>query len=362
MKNSLKFYEDLIRLLDREGRVATATLISRSGSGPREPGAAMLIHSRGRAAGTIGGGILEANVLAIAQKVIQSAGPVCYTFSFTDRVAAESGMICGGRVEILVDCLDRTDPSCMQILEKLLQGLRTRQRFWLIQSIAASQGRIQTGLGLIGDNSFDPGTLDISGLDIEALKDRIKTSEPVLINQDHLRYFVQPVRAPDVVYIFGAGHIAEKIVPLCSLTGFQTVILDDRHDFANPERFPKVDTIRVLDSFNNCFKDLEIDRNSHIIIVTRGHVYDKTVLSQALRTGTGYIGMIGSRKKRDAVFRALLKERFSAENLEQVYCPIGLDIGAQTPAEIAVSIVAELIAVRSGQEITGCRKAFPPLH
>ncbi|MFZ3046285.1 MAG: XdhC family protein, partial [Desulfatirhabdiaceae bacterium] len=133
---------------------------------------------------------------------------------------------------------------------------------------------------------------------------------------------------------------------LSKMIGFETVVLDDRPEFANRERFPEADEIRILSSFDCALDGLVIDGKGYIVILTRGHLHDKTVLGLALRKPARYIGMIGSRKKRDAIYRALEREGFSNDDLARVHSPIGLSIGAQTPAEIAVSIAAELIRVR----------------
>jgi xanthine dehydrogenase accessory factor len=124
-------------------------------------------------------------------------------------------------------------------------------------------------------------------------------------------------------------------------------VLDDREEYANRGRFAEQAQVIVLKSFDNCFDGLQLDGNSYVVIVTRGHAYDKTVLAQALHTKAGYIGMIGSNRKRDAIYKALLAEGFTAEQLKTVHCPIGLKIETETPAEIAVSIVGELIEKRA---------------
>ena len=131
--------------------------------------------------------------------------------------------------------------------------------------------------------------------------------------------------------------------------GFKTVVLDDRPAFANREVFDSADRIILLDTFEHALQAVELDSQSYVVIVTRGHVHDKTVLAQALRTPAGYIGMIGSRRKRDTIYQALRDEGFTAQDVGRVYSPIGLGIGGETPEEIAVSIVAEMIKVRAEQ-------------
>ena len=132
------------------------------------------------------------------------------------------------------------------------------------------------------------------------------------------------------------------------LVDFRTVALDDRAEFANPGRLDSADEIIVVPSLENAMEDLPIDEDSYIVIVTRGHSHDGTVLEQALRTNAGYIGMIGSRKKRDELYKSLAAEHgFGTDDFARVHSPVGLNIGAETPEEIAVSIVAEMILVRA---------------
>jgi xanthine dehydrogenase accessory factor len=133
------------------------------------------------------------------------------------------------------------------------------------------------------------------------------------------------------------------------LVGFRVVVVDDRPEYATAERFPDASRLAVVQGFDRAFGGLEIDADSYIVIFTRGHQFDRTVLEQALGTGAGYIGMISSRRKREAIYQALEVAGFERGRLEQVHSPIGIDIGAETPEEIAVSIVAELIKVRSGE-------------
>jgi xanthine dehydrogenase accessory factor len=156
-------------------------------------------------------------------------------------------------------------------------------------------------------------------------------------------------RPRETVYIFGAGHCGQKLALVAEMVGFPTVIVDDRADFVSRERFPTADRLLVPDSFEHALDALSVDEDSYLVIMTRGHSHDRTVLAQALHTGAGYIGMIGSRKKVAEIFRALREEGFSSEALARVHAPIGLEIGSETPEEIAVSIAAELIQVRASR-------------
>jgi len=133
------------------------------------------------------------------------------------------------------------------------------------------------------------------------------------------------------------------------MVGFKTVVLDDRSEYANSERFPASSEITLLESFDR-LPELAIDEDGYIVIVTRGHLHDKTILAQALKTKAGYIGMIGSRRKREKIFEVLAGDGFGKQDFDRVYSSIGIDIGAETPQELAVSIVGELIKVRAEKE------------
>lgn len=357
LRYPLQLYRYIRECLARRESLSLATVISRSGSGPREAGAAIAVTQNGKTLGTVGGGILEANVLEMAASAIRNRRGECRTFLLADKEASENGMICGGQVEIMADFMDGDNPANLQIIEELLQYGKKGSPCWLVRSIRQKEktGGMETGLGLMDETGCNSGSLHTAHLDMDALL-QCREKEPSLIRYGDTRYFIQQIDIPETVFIFGAGHIGQELATVCNFAGFRTVVVDDRREFANEERFPAADEIIVLNSFKDCVSCLTINPSSRVVIVTRGHAYDQGVLSWALTTSAGYVGMIASRRKRDIIFQALREEGVSGEVLADVHSPIGLDIGAQTPAEIAVSIVAELIAVRSDRKK---RKAGP---
>jgi xanthine dehydrogenase accessory factor len=211
--------------------------------------------------------------------------------------------------------------------------------------------------GLDTPETVHQGLMNVSGLIvgdldqdvIQALLTQALTGRPELFPHQGKHYLADPLSPQSTVYIFGAGHVAQQLAPLAQKVGFRTVILDDREEFANRERFPNVDEVIVLPSFDVALEGLEIDGDSYLVLVTRGHAYDQTVLRRALATPACYIGMIASRRKRDAIYAALGQEGFSRPDFDRINSPIGLAIGAETPEEIAVSIVAELIQIRAAK-------------
>ena len=159
--------------------------------------------------------------------------------------------------------------------------------------------------------------------------------------------FIEEFKLKSDAYIFGGGHVAYALEPLLRHVDFTTTIIDDREEYSNPERYPKAERTIVCDDFDQCFDELETDDDSYIVIVTRGHRGDLKVLRQALQKPNAYIGMIGSKRKNRLLYDELLKEGFTQEQLDYVHAPIGIEIKSETPEEIGISIVAEMIQVRA---------------
>jgi len=159
-----------------------------------------------------------------------------------------------------------------------------------------------------------------------------------------LEVFVEPILPQPILYLFGGGHVSTAVAKAASSAGFAVGIVDDREAFANAQRFPMAQEIHS--SYEDAFQKIEPNASTYLVIVTRGHKDDMNVLAWAVRTEARYIGMIGSKRKVISVYKALEKEGYRADEFERVYAPMGLEIGALSPEEIAISIVAELIAVR----------------
>jgi xanthine dehydrogenase accessory factor len=358
-------FERIVQLLDQGEGFALATLCSRTGSAPRAAGARMLIRTDGSIVGTIGGGLLEARVQQAAAGLFQDKKALVLEFLLTGRDASQTDMLCGGNVEVLIDWIDAGDDTCRQVYAALPAAKAARRRAWLLTTIPDGEGRTRRCLvqengplvgeaavaRLIGVGSGSPiglfGTQPSCGSE---QFDIANSRQPVVIECQEQRLLVEPILGSGTVYILGAGHISQQLAPLVKTVGFATVVLDDRPEFARRERFATADQVIVLDSFERALEGLPINQDSYLVIVTRGHLHDKTALTQALRTAAGYIGMIGSRRKRELVYRALVEgEGFTEQDLARVHSPIGLAIGAESPEEIAVSIVAELIQARAGR-------------
>jgi len=177
---------------------------------------------------------------------------------------------------------------------------------------------------------------------------------------DAYEIMVEIVEAPVTLLIVGGGHIGLSLATIGEHVGFSVAVLDDRALFANAERFPMADRVMAGD-FDEHLRDFPIGRNTYIVMVSRGHKQDETALRAVVMRGAGYVGMIGSKRRVSTVLRHLAEEGYPVEALERVYTPIGFDIGAETPEEIAVSIMAEIIAVRRGGSGRPMREGRPPI-
>jgi len=284
-----EFYKERIDILKSGESFVLAAIIDSQGSTPRKIGAKMIIKKDGSIIGTVGGGKIEALVIQAGGELFDTKITVQKEYKLQEVDNEGIGMACGGNVSILFEYVNVENNINIETYESIV-------------------------------TSFEKG--ESSTVQIQSI-----------CNQGRL-------------YLFGAGHVSQKLAEMAKEIDFMITVVDDRAEFANRKRFPTADEIIVPQSFENCFVDISIDNNSYIAILTRGHAFDLTVLKQSLRTEAFYIGMIGSRRKRDIVYNSLKEEGFTMEDFIKVHNPIGLEIGAETPEEIAVSISAELIKVR----------------
>ncbi|MDD5398082.1 MAG: XdhC family protein [Dehalococcoidia bacterium] len=334
--------------LQRGEDLVLARVISIKGSSPRHLGAAMIIRRNGGIEGTVGGGLIEAAAMRKAVDLFREKGFARLWFDMTGDDVTVADMVCGGKCELLIEYMP-ADSNTSEVFDRLLAGRRRNHKSYMITSLPVAD----EGSGPLEHIVLAPGSTCATGSDGSAgltarLTDTVwGLNEPALVDIEGHQFWVDIVLNTGVLYIFGAGHISREVNDLAARVGFVTVVLDDRTEYANRERFALPAEIIVLKSFDDCYDGLQLDDDSYVVIVTRGHAYDKTVLAQTLHTKAGYIGMIGSNRKRDAIYKTLLAEGFTAEQLEKVHCPIGLKIETETPAEIAVSIVGELIEKRA---------------
>jgi xanthine dehydrogenase accessory factor len=338
-------YQTACELLLSGQRIILAKTIRRSGSTPRDVGSMCIITETGELFGTVGGGLLEYQVQTRAGELFGEKASCIYPFRLTGQGAAEAGMICGGEVDLYLDPLFPENRETLALFQALVAEMTANRTVRLVTRIQDKAPALGTGTRmLIREDGTVMGDL---GLAPDALPDMGKASFE-LVSPDPAKpgFFVEKIRLNPRVFLFGAGHVSVFVAQLARLVGFDLTVIDDRPEFASPERFPEADDLIVSD-FRQVFDTLDISKNAYILIITRGHLHDKTVLEKALSTPAAYIGMIGSVRKRNLIYRDLMDQGITKEQLDTVYSPVGLDIHAETPEEIAVSIVAELIKARN---------------
>ncbi len=263
-------FRAVLNALEQGVDAALVTIVKTSGSTPQRVGAKLLVYADGRTAGTIGGGCYESDAAQKAREALRTRRAQLVRYELNDDMAEESGLICGGQMEV----------------------------------------------------------------------------------------FIEPLQPASHLFIVGAGHVSADLARFAAHTGFHVHVLDDRERFANRERFPEAAEI-VVDTIADALGRQQWPANSFVVVVTRGHRYDLDALRAVAGRPFPYVGMIGSRAKVKRIFDELLASGCPADWLGQVHAPIGLDIGAVTPAEIAISIVAELVAVRNGRTVGTLHMSSP---
>jgi xanthine dehydrogenase accessory factor len=346
-----------VKALGGKEKLALATLITRVGSAPRAVGAKYLIKEDGSSLGSIGGGCVEAEVWQGAKEVMEKGEGGVLHFKLTSEQLAEAGLICGGNIDIFLEPLQE------EFLNIYREVMRIKQKGG--SAILATLISVDGAFPKEGNSKM---LIKASGEKVGSLFDGEKVEQRILGEGDawlkrnrpavmvfnseeenspwkKMEVLLEPIFSEPTVYIFGAGHVSQQLAPLVKRVSFKVVVIDDREMFANRERFPEADEV-IVSEFEKSFDQLNIDGSSYIVIVTRGHLYDGFVLERTVKTDARYVGMIGSKKKIETLYQNLMKKGISKEILDRVYAPIGIDINSETPEEIAVSIVAELIKVR----------------
>lgn len=321
-----------------EGRSGTlATIMFRVGATPRDTGAKIFIDDEGGIHGTIGGGCVEAEVWHHAKSVLSTGQCKSLRYALNGKTVEDEGMICGGTLEFF---LEPVSVKHKEVYESIFECLSGDERAIVItktEGLPFAKSLItESGVSKGDSPFFVPGKEEF---------DKFFDGPSLSFRNGFL---IESVAPYPYLYIYGAGHISQHISKMAKAVDFHVAIVDDRDSFANRERFPEADEI-ILEDFGKAGVLRRQQSNSYAVIVTRGHKHDGVVLENILKNPPLYIGMIGSKRKVKILFDDLRMKGVTEEALQTIHAPIGIDIGAETPQEIAVSIVAELIKTRSGR-------------
>ena len=348
--------EARVASLLRDGEPSVlVTVVSRTGSAPRDAGTRAL-QTRNGFEGTVGGGLLEAQAMEAARGSLASAASARVSVDMTG-FSPNSDMICGGSMEVLCEVLS---PRQADLFAFAAQVLRQGGRgLWLVElrnDGVSLHGETENPVRHLYVEALPDAALAESalpagvGIGLEGVQPLLdaRKNKPGLVEHEGHVFYVEPLAAPPVLLLCGGGHVSLEVARLAHACDFVVDVVDDRAEFSNAGRFPMARNCLVLPGYENLVQSCGIGRRHFVAIITRGHSFDREVLAQALTSHAQYVGMIGSKTKREQVYAALRKQGVPDAELAAVCCPIGLTIEAETPQQIAVSIVAELLAARAG--------------
>jgi xanthine dehydrogenase accessory factor len=340
--------------------VAIATLLDVRGSAPRLPGARLAVTRSGRMAGSVSGGCVENDVFERAMTVLDSGHAAVASYGISDESAFAVGLACGGAIEVLIERFDATPE--WQALRRSIDA--TEAAAWAVG--VAPEPLLGRHLALLPDGRI-VGSLD-SALDAAVASEARQLLfnggagvVPLAFRDGESRVFIEAFPPPLRLFIVGATHAAGALCRVARQLGFRVTVVDARGVYATPERFPEADEL-VCARPEEVLAAARLDARSYVVTLTHDPKFDLPVLAYALRSEARYIGAMGSRKTRERRKAELRALGLGEAELARLYSPIGLDIGARTPEEIAVAIAAELLAVRSGREARPLVDKQGPVH
>ena len=324
-------FEELSNVLAKGEEAVLVTIIASSGSTPRGTGSRMLVRQDGSIKGTVGGGAVEYQAILTAREAMEHKASYTKGFTLNRNQVADIGMVCGGNVVVYFQYIRPDDGDFAVLCTKVREALGRDEDSWLLLDISDEtcwqMGLYSKSTGLLG--------MDMPG---QALQEPIFTSRTLQQEVGGRKYYIEPLVQAGTVYIFGGGHVAQELVPVLSHVGFRCVVMDDREAAAT-----------IVGNLEGIGSYIDIRPCDYVCVMTRGHQFDYYVQRQALTMKPGYIGIMGSRNKIRVVTDKLLADGFTREEIEACHMPIGTDIRAETPAEIAISIAGELICERAAR-------------
>jgi xanthine dehydrogenase accessory factor len=342
-----ELFDHLDHLRGSTGKVAVATLVNTRGTTPRKEGAKMVVGEHGDILGSVTiGGCVDAQVLEESADVLSTMRPRLLELNLGDEEAWEIGLTCGGTIEVFVEPLGVGGGDHNAALYERIRAHAARGgRGAVVTRLEGPPGKLvvlDTGerLGTLGDSFLDERFAAEARTVLEHGVSRTLFLENV-------RAFVEIFAPPALLLIVGGSHVAMPLTALAKVLGYRTVVLDGRPRFATRERFPEADDVRVGIP-SELVREYPLIPSAALVLVAHDYKYDLPVLQHALATEAGYIGMLGSRRRGEAILKLLREDGVDAASLARVRVPIGLDLGARSAPEIALAVLAEIQAVRGG--------------
>ena len=333
--------------------MVVATVVKTSGSTPQKPGAKLLVRADGSGVGTLGGGCVEGDIWFASSQLLKNGGPAeMRDYELNEDLAAQDGLVCGGTMYFLLDPI--REPAEADVFKgeviAAYEGGAPVAVASLMKVPEGSELEVGTKL-LIRENGSTSGSLGDEKLDANAMNEARRLmamgKNDYITAESGAEYFIEAYTTPPTLVVAGGGHVSKALSNIATTLGFRIFIIDDREEFSNADRFPEAEQTVVSD-YGSAFEKLPIGTNSFIVIATRGHRYDASATAAAMRTPASYVGLLGSKRKTILIYEELFAEGFTMEEVQSVRSPIGLNISARTPEEIALSIMSEIVGFRLG--------------
>jgi xanthine dehydrogenase accessory factor len=331
-----------------------ATVVRTKGSTPQKAGAKLLVRQDGTGVGTLGGGCVEGDIWFAAKEILRlNGGAEFKDYYLNEDIAARDGLVCGGTMYFYLEPL-RDQKDFITVGNEILEAYDGGQPVSLATVVNAIDGGPALGSKLLlrsdgtVSGSFGNAEFDAQVIEVSRKVADIGSNESFNLS-DGTEVFVDGFTTPPTLVMVGGGHVGKATADLAYSLGYRVYLVDDRPEFCNEERFPYAEE-RVIETYDKWTDHLDLNVNSFVVVATRGHRFDDMALESALKTRARYIGVLGSRRKTIMIYRRLLQQGVPLERIKEVYAPIGLNIGAVEPEELAVSIMSEIIMVRRGGE------------
>lgn len=361
MKN---IYVRLIELLKGGKQLALSTIIQTKGSTPQVPGASALFSAAGRLEGTLGGGLLEFEAEKETLQSIKENASRLSDFYLKEDISSKEGAICGGEAKILIDTSPEEHRGPFQELKQSLFHRKPGVLATFIDLISAEKISLlrewierKEKQDIALKSPFSPFREEIGKAFSEGKPSLLRTRIKRATGQaKESLLFLEPISPLPQLVIAGAGHIGQALARLGNFLNFEVTVIDDRPEYANKKLLPEADHI-LVEEIGKAVQNFSISGDTYLVIVTRGHRHDGEALRQCIASQAAYVGMIGSRRKIKLMRQKFLEKGWATSNqFDRVKAPVGLDIQSKTVEEIAISIAAQLVLVRSqAQEKKGPR-------
>jgi xanthine dehydrogenase accessory factor len=352
-----ELFDDIEKLAQTERRVAMATLVATRGTSPKREGAKMWVGEEGRILGSVTiGGCVDARVIAESEQTLSSFKSRLVEMKLGDEDAWEIGFSCAGDLDVLIEPVDLTSPgNVFELYRAVRNAVDNGKQVVLVTLLRDSSHKLLVVEG--GEISGSLGTVELDraaqSVALELMKKRV--SATVSLSPGSLPAFFEVHGPSPTLIVFGAGHVAMPLVSLAHDLGLKTVVVDGRPRFATPERFPNVDKL-LIGIPSEIATTLSYTSSTYVVLTAHDYKYDLPVLKVVLPTRPAYVGLLGSKRRGAAIKEFLRDGGLDPALLDQLHVPTGLDIGAETAAEIALSILAEAVAHKSGRTATSLRE------